>query len=135
MFLAFFSSVSLEVTREWTQSQPSYVDPKSSQQDGEPRAELTGRDVSEGGTRQVKEVTTGVCPLGKCQQDPLPGKLVAPALGAWPAGLGCSRGGITELAGGGDGAGGEDRLGTAHVKAWEGIWHSSDGLQQGARVG
>lgn len=44
--LGLLQPVSMEVTREWTQSQPSYVDPKSSQQDGEPRAELTGRDVS-----------------------------------------------------------------------------------------
>lgn len=92
------------------------------------------------GTRRVKEVTTCVPPLGKCQQDPSPREAGGSALGAWPAGLGCSRGGDHRGSlklGGGDGAGGEDRpsRGTAHAKAWGGTQHSSDGLQQGARVG
>ena len=64
----------MEVTREWTQSQPSYVDPKSPQQDGEPRAELTGRDASEDGWDKVgkggdhSSTATGQMPTGPLSQ-------------------------------------------------------------------
>ena len=79
-------------------------------------------------------------PLGKCQQDPSPREAGGSALGAWPAGLGVAEVGITEALqkqDGGDGAGGEDRpsRGTAHVKAWGGTQHSSDGPQQGTGRG
>ena len=59
--------------------------PEQSSQEGMP--------LRMAGTRWVKEVTTRVPPLGKRQQDPSPREAGGFALGAWPAGLGCSRSG------------------------------------------
>lgn len=46
--------------------------------------------------RWIKEMTTQMPPLGKCQQDPSPREAGGSALGAWPAGLGVAEVGITE---------------------------------------